>query len=538
LIPVIRNLIKKIVHLGLKSKPLPPSDPSGPQPAADAIHSPEIESHRPRSPEKPKQRGDKDTAHRRPERRQPRPASISETVSHPPPAQGDTAWDIASFKVEPKEGLIRFHDLNLPEPLMHAIADLGYQYCTPVQAEVLPSTLNGRDAYGRAQTGTGKTAAFLITILTRLHGQPLSGKPEKGTPRVLVLAPTRELVIQIAEEGRALAKYMAATIVSVFGGMDYEKQRRQLTDQTVDMVVATPGRLLDFQRHRDLRLDRTEILVIDEADRMLDMGFIPDVRKIVLSTPHKSKRQTMLFSATLTEAVTRLSDQWTKDPISVAIEPEKVAVDTVDQQIYIVTAEQKFALIYNIIARQELDRILIFCNRRDETRRLADLFDKYRIDCAVLSGEVPQKKRLRTLEDFKAGKIRALVATDVAGRGIHIEGMSHVLNFTLPQDPEDYVHRIGRTGRAGASGTSVSFACEEDSFFIPRIESLIGRELPCMQPPDEWLVLPPAPKSKRKPRKRRTDDSRPPRSSRTGETKGRSLRRRRHRPATGGLPDK
>jgi ATP-dependent RNA helicase RhlB len=279
--------------------------------------------------------------------------------------------------------------------------------------------------------------------------------------------------------------------------MDYEKQRRQLHGKPVDIIVATPGRLLDFKRRRDLDLRKVEMLIIDEADRMLDMGFIPDVRQIVFSTPHKDKRQTLFFSATLTPDVTRLSASWTREPVSVEIEPEQVAVDTVEQVVYIVTTDEKFALTYNIITRKKLERVLVFCNRRDETRRLAEMLDRYRINCAVLSGEVPQKKRIRTLENFKAGKIRVLVATDVAGRGIHIEDMDYVINFTLPRDPEDYVHRIGRTGRAGAEGTSISFACEEDSFYLPAIEEFIGRALHCVPPEDEWLKVPPAPRRRR-----------------------------------------
>ncbi len=402
-------------------------------------------------------------------------------------------WDPGSFQVPLVEGKVRFHDLNLPNTVMHAIADLGFEYCTPIQAEVLPSTLDGKDAFGKAQTGTGKTAAFLISVITRMLRTPKPAKGRKGSPRVLVLGPTRELVMQIADEARELSKYTKLTTTSVFGGMDYEKQRRQLSRQRSEIVVATPGRLLDFKRQGDVRLDDVEMLIIDEADRMLDMGFIPDVRKIIYATPHKNKRQTLLFSATLTPEVTRLATQWTTDPIAVEIEPEQVAVDSVEQLVYIVTREEKYSLIYNIIMKKGLERVIVFCNRKDETRRLADLFTRYQIDCAVLSGDIRQRTRIRTLENFKAGKIRILVATDVAGRGIHIEGMDHVINYTLPRDPEDYVHRIGRTGRAGAAGTSISFADEEDSFFIPKIEALIGNKLPCIQPEEEWLETPPPP---------------------------------------------
>jgi ATP-dependent RNA helicase RhlB len=445
------------------------------------------------------------------------------------------AWNLSEFEVPPLEGRTRFHDLGIPDPVMHAIADLGFQYCTPIQAEILPSTLEGKDATGRAQTGTGKTAAFLITFLTRMLNDPLNGKRANGTPRCLVIAPTRELVMQIAEEAHGLSGYCPFKIVSVFGGMDYEKQRRQLTGARTDIVVATPGRLLDFNRKRDIHLDKVEMLVLDEADRMLDMGFIPDVRQIIRSTPPKNRRQTMLFSATLTPEVTRLASQWTREPVVVEIEPEQVAVDTVDQLVYLVTDREKYALLYNVITRQNLERVLVFCNRRDETRRLAEMLGRYRINCDLLSGEVPQKKRVRTLEEFKSGKIRVLVATDVAGRGIHVEGISHVINYTMPHDPEDYVHRIGRTGRAGASGISVSFATERDSFYIPAIQEFTGRDLPCIHPDEEWLKLPPDLKPKPPARKRRRPEAggRPDRKRPQGKRRRQGGRDRKKRAGTG-----
>ncbi|MEA1992553.1 MAG: DEAD/DEAH box helicase [Thermodesulfobacteriota bacterium] len=403
----------------------------------------------------------------------------------------DGAWDISQFRVPPAEGKVRFHDLDLPVEIMHAVFDLGFQYCTPIQAKILSSTLAGKDAAGQAQTGTGKTAAFLISNITNLIRNPIVGEKRSGSPRVLIIVPTRELVLQVTKEAFALSKYHTIVIVSIFGGMNYQKQKRHITERPVDMIVATPGRLLDFYEHGDLRLDKVESLVIDEADRMLDIGFIPQVRRIIRGTPPQHKRQTLLFGATLTPEVTRLSSQWTNDPVVVEIEPEKVEVDTVDQIIYLVTTREKIALVYNIITRQNLSRVIIFCNRKDETRRLADVMRRYRINCAALSGDVPQKKRIAILENFRAGNIRVLIATDVAGRGLHVEGISHVINYTLPNDPENYVHRIGRTGRAGATGTSVSFACEEDSFQIPAIEKFIGHELHCAQPDKDWLTLPP-----------------------------------------------
>ena len=416
-----------------------------------------------------------------------------------------------------------FNDFNLPDPLLHAISDLGFEYCTPIQAEILPSTLAGKDASGRAQTGTGKTAAFLITVITRLLTQPLQGKRKSGTPRVLILAPTRELVLQISEEARQLSKHCKLKTVSVFGGMDYAKQRRQLADGPVDIIVATPGRLLDFKGRRDIHLKRTEVLIIDEADRMLDMGFIPDVRKIINSTPPRNERQTLLFSATLTQEITRLASQWTHNPVTVEIEPEQVAVDTVEQIVYIVTVSNKFSLLLNIIHQQNLKRVLVFCNRRDEVRRLTEMLTRHGINCDMLSGEVPQNKRIRRLEEFKRGKIQVLVATDVAGRGIHIEGMDHVINFTLPHDPEDYVHRIGRTGRAGATGTSVSFADEKDAFYIPAIEEFIDRKLNCTEPEENWLTMPKSVYKKKRssPRRRK----RPAQTAGTRPPKGRSMLR-------------
>ena len=418
-------------------------------------------------------------------------------------------WDVSQFKVLPVEGKTRFHDFDLPDPLLHAICDLGFEYCTPIQAEILPSSLSGKDANGRAQTGTGKTAAFLISVITRILLNPIQGKRKPGTPRVLIIAPTRELVLQISEEARQLSKYCDLKIVSVFGGMDYVKQRMQLAAGPVDIIVATPGRLLDFQRRHDITLKKIEVLIIDEADRMLDMGFIPDIRKIIYGTPPKDKRQTLLFGATLTGEVTRLAAQWTRNAVTVEIEPEKVVIDTVDQIVYIVTASEKFALLFNIIDKQDLKRVLVFCNRRDQVRRLAEILTRHGINCSVLSGDVPQKKRIRRLEEFKTGKIRVLVATDVAGRGIHIEGMDHVVNFTLPHDPEDYVHRIGRTGRAGAAGTSISFADENEAFYIPAIEEFIDRKLSCIEPKESWLAISRPVFAKRRRRSRRTRNTAP-----------------------------
>jgi ATP-dependent RNA helicase RhlB len=441
----------------------------------------------------------------------------------------DDGWQVEDFVVPLADGKLRFHDLDLPPEIMHAIYDLGFQYCTPIQAEILPSTLAGKDASGRAQTGTGKTAAFLISIFTTLARNPLpqTEKRRPGTPRSLILAPTRELVMQIVDEAHHLSKYCPFNSIGVYGGIDYEKQRRSLKGKNIDIMVATPGRLLDFQRQREINLSQVDIVVIDEADRMLDMGFIPDVRKIISSTPPKAKRQTLLFSATLTEEVSRLAMQWTTDPVKVEIEPEQVEVGSVNQIVYLVTTDEKKALLYNIITRQNLERVIVFCNRRDETRHLTELLLRHQVNCAMISGEIDQKKRIKTLEDFRSGNIRVMVATDVAGRGLHIEGVSHVINYTLPNDPEDYVHRIGRTGRAGALGTSISFACEEDSFHLPDIEALLGHALPCTHPNEAWLTLPPAPRKKTESPSEKPGRARPHRRrNKPGEPGARGSRRR------------
>jgi len=396
-------------------------------------------------------------------------------------------WTPSMFQVEAVAGKHRFHDLGLPDTLLHAIADLEFEYCSPIQARSLPYTLRGNDVVGKAQTGTGKTAAFLITIINDLLLNPSPPERYAGEARALVIAPTRELVLQIADDARHLCKYTELNVHTLVGGMDYDKQRRRLYDNHCDILLATPGRLLDFCGSNDVFLDRVEVLVIDEADRMLDMGFIPQVRRIVRQTPKKDYRQTLLFSATFTPEVLDLAAQWTEDATTIEIEPERVATDSVEQKIYITETSQKYRLLANLLSSEELESAIVFANRRDQCRRLEEQLSKAGFSVGLLSGEVPQNKRVRTLDNFKSGKIKVLVATDVAGRGIHIDGISHVVNFTLPEEPEDYVHRIGRTGRAGKTGTSISFACEDDAFLLEPIEELLGQKLECEQPPAELL---------------------------------------------------
>lgn len=386
-----------------------------------------------------------------------------------------------------QEQVVRFSDLGIQQPLLKAIQELGFEQCTPIQAQSLPFALDGADIIGKAQTGTGKTAAFLVALISTLLRVPEQAERFNGEPRAVILAPTRELALQIEKDAAELIKHTTLTLMSVVGGMDYRKQKTRLGNEIIDIVVGTPGRMIDFIDNNDLYLTEVEFVVIDEADRMLDMGFIPDVKRILRTTPKPEYRQTFMFSATFSDDIMNLSKSWTFDPEIVEVESDSIAAEHVEKKVYFTTGDEKLALLYNIIIQRELEKVIVFANRRDETRKLVERLQKMRIKTALLSGDVPQHKRLKTLENFRDGNIQVLVATDVAGRGIHIDGVTHVINYTLPDDPEDYVHRIGRTGRAGTSGISISFACEEDSFEIPKIEALIGTKLEIKHPPEELL---------------------------------------------------
>lgn len=393
-------------------------------------------------------------------------------------------WSVNDFPVTPQKDETRFHDLNLPASIMHAVADLDFKYCTPVQAELLSHTIEGKDATAKAQTGTGKSASFIITILNAFIKKP--GKNPKGCPRALILAPTRELVHQIEKDFMDLAKYTPLKIIAIYGGTGYQKQQDLLKQKPVDVIVATPGRLIDFMNKRLIDVSKVEIAVLDEADRMLDMGFVPDVRKIILKTPHKKHRQTLFFSATLSPEVLRLAESWTTDNVvRIEITPEQTTADGINQIVYITTEKDKFKNVYNLINNEQLQRVIIFVNRKDTSRFLSEKFHRYGQKCSILSGDVAQDKRFKVLDDFKNGKINILIATDVAARGLHVEDISHVINYDLPTEPEHYIHRIGRTGRAGALGTSISFADEMSSFFIPQIEAVLGNKIICEYPSNE-----------------------------------------------------
>ena len=382
-----------------------------------------------------------------------------------------------------------FSQFQLQEDLQQNIEAAGFVHPTPIQANSLPHSLKGVDLTGQAQTGTGKTAAFLIALIHRQLSQPptTQNRPA-GTPRALILAPTRELALQISADAKQLTQSTPLKVSTLYGGEPLEKQSRELA-KPVDIVVGTPGRLLDFCGRRQLMLGRVETLVIDEADRMFSMGFMPDVRRLIRQTPGKEKRHTMLFSATFDESVLRLASQCTVRAEHVALEPEHVAAELVEQIVYMISSNEKLKLLHNLIQSKDRVRMLVFTNRKDTARNLDAELQALGINSTILSGEIRQQQRTSRLRQFKEGEVQVLVATDVAGRGIHVEGVTHVINYNLPEQPEDYVHRIGRTGRAGATGLSISFACEEDGFQIPAIEAIINTRLHCTYP-DEALLSP------------------------------------------------
>ncbi|ENV14165.1 ATP-dependent RNA helicase RhlB [Acinetobacter schindleri] len=371
-----------------------------------------------------------------------------------------------------------FETLNLHPNLKQAIDALGFSSMTPIQEKVLKFTLAGHDAIGRAQTGTGKTAAFLVSIINDLLNNPVQEQRYRGEPRALILAPTRELALQIESDAHELTKFTDLSVVTLLGGVDFDKQKAQLDKAPVDIMVATPGRLIDFVEQKEVWLDQIEFLVIDEADRLLDMGFIPSVKRIVRFSPRKEQRQTLMFSATFSYDVLNLAQQWLFEPVTVEIEPEKKTNADVEQRVYMVAKADKYKLLQDILRDEPIEKVMIFANRRDQVRKLYDHLKRDNYKVVMLSGEIAQDKRLKMLDQFKNGKHNIMIATDVAGRGIHVDGVSHVVNFTLPEQSDDYVHRIGRTGRAGTRGVSISFLSEDDAFYLPEIEKAIGQKLP------------------------------------------------------------
>lgn len=371
---------------------------------------------------------------------------------------------------------LRFADLSLSPALQRGIADAGFVNCTPIQGETLPLALEGQDVAGQAQTGTGKTAAYLIALYQYLESRPPLPADQPG-PRALVLAPTRELAVQIHSDAEALGKHLPYRLGLAFGGTDYEKQKNRIA-AGIDVLIGTPGRIIDYYKQRVFGLRGTQVLVLDEADRMFDLGFIKDIRYVMRRLPERQHRLNLLFSATLSYRVLELAYEHMNDPELVRIEPDKMTVDRVTQSIYFPSNEEKIPLLLTLLRDMDARRTMVFVNTRREAERLRDQLTRHGIEAAALSGDVPQRKRLKMLKDFQLGELPVLIGTDVASRGLHVPGVSHVFNYDLPQDPEDYVHRIGRTARAGAAGDAISFGCETYVSSLPDIESYIGRKIP------------------------------------------------------------
>ncbi len=371
---------------------------------------------------------------------------------------------------------LEFTSLDLPGPVRRGIQDAGFVATTAIQEAALPLALRGKDVAGQSQTGTGKTAAFLISAFTRCLTHPAPARSGVTSPRVLIIAPTRELVVQIEADARLLGGHTGLQILSVYGGIDYNKQRDALRDGC-DILVGTPGRLIDYLKQHIWSPGKVEVLVIDEADRMFDMGFIADLRFILRRLPKPEKRQSFLFSATLSFRVLELTWEFMNNPAQISITPLQKTVEKAEQVLYHVGREEKFNLLLGLLRREGGSRILIFSNTREEARRLEDRLSRNGWEARALTGDVDQKKRLKILNDFKDGQLPILVATDVASRGLHIEGVSHVVNWDMPQDAEDYVHRIGRTARAGAAGKAISLVDEAGALALEPIEKFIAQKI-------------------------------------------------------------
>jgi ATP-dependent RNA helicase RhlB len=402
---------------------------------------------------------------------------------------------------------IRFDQFELAPEILQGIQDAGFTYCTPIQAETLPILLEGRDLAGQAQTGTGKTAAFLVATLQHLLDHPADERRRPNQPRALMVAPTRELAVQIYNDAQTLTKHTDFTSMVVFGGTGYDQQRRQL-GEGVDLLIGTPGRLIDYLKQRVYDLNAIQVIVLDEADRMFDLGFIKDIRFMLRRCPPPHERLGMLFSATLSYRVKELAYEHMNNPQNVEVEPEQVTAENVREVCYMTANEEKIPLLVGLVHSLENARIIVFINTKRTADKVWGFLQGNGIDTAVLSGDVPQKKRLSLLKRFQEGDVSVLVATDVAARGLHIADVTHVINFDLPEDAEDYVHRIGRTARAGASGDAISFACETYAFSLPDIEAFVGHSI-SMQAVDPAMLAELDPKSRIYPEKGSRQQRRP-----------------------------
>jgi ATP-dependent RNA helicase RhlB len=394
---------------------------------------------------------------------------------------------------------VPFSSFSLPEELMQGIEDGGFSLCTPIQAETLPVALTGKDVAGQAQTGTGKTAAFLIAVYNHLLTHEADKQRKVNQPRALILAPTRELAIQIHKDASVIGRHTGLKLCLAYGGTGYDQQRDDIT-AGVDILVGTPGRLIDYFKQHVFNLKQIQVIVLDEADRMFDLGFIKDIRYLFRRCPPPDKRLGLLFSATLSHRVRELAYEHMNNPVHISVEPEKVTADRVRQVLYHTSNEEKIPLLVGLLSHGDPRRSIVFVNTKRNADRVWSYLEGNGFKCAVLSGDVPQKKRQRLLKEFQDGKLPVLIATDVAARGLHVPDVSHVFNYDLPQDAEDYVHRIGRTARVGKDGDAISFACENFVYSLPDIESYIGHKIPVEAVPVDCIAeLKPPVKIKRPP---------------------------------------
>jgi ATP-dependent RNA helicase RhlB len=424
----------------------------------------------------------------------------------------------------------RFDEFNLPDAVVTGLRDAGFVYCTPIQAQTLPVSLAGRDVAGQAQTGTGKTAAFLVTLFTRLLALP---EKSPRLPYALIVTPTRELARQIYEEAKILARHTDLTMVHVVGGVDYLKQADTLR-QGVDIIICTPGRIIDYYKQGVFKTEGIKALVIDEADRLLDLGFAKDMRYILRKLPNYEKRQSMLFSATLSYRVLELTYEFMNLPEFIDITPETVTVEGIEQSLYHVGSDKKVSLLLGLLKQEDWSRMLIFVNTKVGVEMLTHKLKGNGWPAEGITGDLPQRKRFRLMEQFKKGQIKILLATDVASRGIHVEDISHVVNYDLPQESENYIHRIGRTARAGKTGRALSLACEHYVFHLEPLEKMLGYKIPVVWPGDDWFV---EDRSKplarqRKPHPKRSTQGR----TRGPENKLRDHRRSRPKPKSSSFP--
>jgi ATP-dependent RNA helicase RhlB len=378
----------------------------------------------------------------------------------------------------------KFEEFNLPATILAGLQEAGFTYCTPIQAQTLPVLLTGRDVAGQAQTGTGKTAAFLVTVLTRLLSDH---EKSNSLASAIIIAPTRELSRQIYEEAMILARHTGLSLVQIVGGVDYQKQAESLR-RGADIIICTPGRIIDYYKQGIFKTEGIKALVIDEADRLLDLGFAKDMRYLLRKLPPYEKRQSMLFSATLSYRVMELTYEYMNLPEFIAVTPETVTVEGIEQELYHVGTDKKVSLLLGLLKREDWVRALIFVNTKVGVDRLTHRLKGNGWPAEGITGDLPQRKRFQLMEQFKKGQLKILVATDVASRGIHVEDISHVINYDLPQDSENYVHRIGRTARAGKTGRALSLACERYVFHLEALEEWLGDKIPVVWPEDDWFV--------------------------------------------------